>query len=90
MITKSVTFSGTVEAFPMLKSIKVEKEYAEVIDGATRHWEATGGVIVSVVFDVAGEEVSVGATVAAAQVANMTLAQVMTSGANLLKAKLGV
>lgn len=70
----------------------MEKEHEEVYDAETntRRQEETGGVIVTFVFDVGGEEVEVKRKVTAAQLASVTYAQALDICATDLATKLGV
>lgn len=90
-ITKTTTYSGTVDALPMFRKFSIEKEFEEVVDGNQRYQQETGGLIVTATFDIGGgDEHTVHATVTAAQVASLTLAQCLTAAANLLRVQLGL
>ena len=88
-LTSTKSYSGTVEAASH-KSLNFEREFAEQIDGNKRWQEPTGGWICRATYDVAGEDVAVEKTVTAAQVASLTLAQIVAAADALLRAKLGV
>ena len=90
MLEKEVTYTGQLNGWEILKDISLKKEYIEVFEGNTRRSEATGGLIITATFDVCGDVVSVEATVAAASVASMTLAQLLNAAETKLKEKLGL
>jgi hypothetical protein len=92
MITKQVTYTGTVEGWSMLKSLRLDKEFETVHDEEAGIYEqvATGGLVITGTFAVAGEDMQVSAAVAPAQVAIMTLSQLLDAAAAKLSQRLGV
>lgn len=91
-VTKTVSYSGTVQAFQMLLRHMVEKELETIHDPETGQWEQqeTGAVIATFVFDVAGEEYPVRFTIPAGQLSSKTYLEALNTAANTLETELGL
>jgi hypothetical protein len=88
-VTTTKTHQGTITTAD-LKSLHLDKETREIINGNQRWQEETGGLIVKATYSIDGEDRSVTKVVTAAQVATMTLAQMVAAAHALMKAELKV
>jgi hypothetical protein len=86
-LTSEKVYEGTIEAKDR-KSLQLDKEYREMIEGNQRWQKETGGWVVKATYVIDGEDISVEKIVDACQVANLTVAQVIAAADALLAIKL--